>query len=81
MRLTMGQKQLESNPFPARSAAGPHAMGGIAATVNCMQITSPRHPHVFRFRNFGNHEKTIIIIPELHFPDLGAMLAAADQTL
>jgi hypothetical protein len=33
MRLTMGQKQLESNPFPARSAAGPHAMGGIAATA------------------------------------------------
>ena len=62
MRLTMGQKQLESNPFPARSAAGPHAMGGIAC--NCMQITSPRHPHVFRFRNFGNHERTVIMILE-----------------
>jgi len=69
MRLTMGQKQLESNPFPARSAAGPHAMGGIAC--NCMQITSPRH----------QFWKSSIIIPELHFPDLGAMLAAADQTL
>ena len=72
MRLTMGQKQLESNPFPARSAAGPHAMGGIAATA--CKLPAPD-------TNFGNQEKTIIMIPELHFPDLGAMLAAADQTL
>jgi hypothetical protein len=47
-------------------------MGGIAC--NCMQLPAPD-------TNFGNQEKTIIIIPELHFPDLGAMLAAADQTL
>jgi hypothetical protein len=47
-------------------------MGGIAATA--CKLPAPD-------TNFGNHEKTIIIIPELHFPDLGAMLAAADQTL
>jgi hypothetical protein len=47
-------------------------MGGIAATA--CKLPAPD-------TNIGNQEKTIIIIPELHFPDLGAMLAAADQTL
>jgi hypothetical protein len=57
MRLTMGQKQLR---FP---------LAPLLARTRCRHLCPALQLHAnyqpaFRFRNFGNLEKTVIMIPE-----------------